>query len=391
MDSHRRSDSAKPRYQLIAESLEEDIATGKYVVGGRLPSERELAKRMQASYLTVRQGVGELVKKGLVRREHGSGIHVLAQTAAPIIAIVFGPSLVDESAHFYRAMLKALQSEMAATPFVCRMYDGFNLAEAEASMVATPHLHLVKDTRNHPIKGVIAISLRDLKWLDIAPLRGVPQARFNEHDADVYLDRSVFVRSAMEFAVQNGRRKVVYICLRNQPSFRSELGELEATARRLAVPMPEVVLLEEVSPPVDVLAHEKVAQLALRWKEAGSVPDAIIVADDIATRGVAIALIKAGIDVPADMLLVNLANEGIVHHYGVNTVRYNISATEIAWKLLIVLEKRFRGQPANETFSIVGDWASNPTNAKTDRAQNARPTDKPCQGPLPAQSPAALP
>ncbi|MFA6176027.1 MAG: GntR family transcriptional regulator [Phycisphaerae bacterium] len=358
MDGDKKSfGKEKFRYLAIAESLEADIAEGKYAIGGKLPSERMLAKQTNASYLTVRQGIGVLAQKGLVRRAHGSGIYVTATKATPIIGMIFGPSLVEESAYFYRALREVLESEIAATPYICRSYDGFNRTDAAVPENSLPYQQLLRDCRSHPIKGFLEVGMKDLKWNDLEPLKGALRATFGDISGDVTLDRSVFARSALEFVVGNNRRKVVY--LRNFLINQNDLRELADTAKRLRIPMPEVVPLEDNGQPVDVLAHDKVCQMAMQWNETGVWPEAMIISDDIATRGAAIALIKAGIRIPSEMQLVTLANEGINHHYGVDAVKYVFSPTEVAWKLVLVLEKRMRRLTIDEPQAITGDWASN--------------------------------
>jgi DNA-binding LacI/PurR family transcriptional regulator len=357
-DGKKSLPKGKFRYLAISESLAADIAMGKYAIGGKLPSERMLAKQTSASYLTVRQGIGVLEKQGLVRRAHGSGIYVTATMETPIIGIIFGPSLVAESSHFYRGLREALESEFAATPYICHSYDGFNRTDAAFPKNSLPYQQLLRDFRSHPIKGFLEVGLKDMKWNDLEPLKRVPRANFGEISGDVAIDYSDFARSALEFVAAKKCRNVVY--LRSIIISQSDLRELADTAKQMKIPMPEVVSLEENGQPLDVLAHDKVCQMAMQWNETGVRPEAMIVSDDIATRGVAIALIKAGIKIPSDMLLVTWANEGIDCHYGVDAVRYGFSPTEVACKLVSVLERRMRGLTIKEPHAVTGGWASNP-------------------------------
>lgn len=335
--------------------LEGDIEAGKYAIGGKLPSERLLVKLFNASHVTVRQGIDVLAKKGLVRREPGSGIYVNATKASPVIGILFGPSLVEESAHFYRALRAALESEIEGKPYTCCSYDGFNRTAATAPESALPYQQLHRDSHSHSFKGCIQISLTDPSWNDREPLKRIPRATHGEMIGDVWIDYSFFVRNALEFVVKNKARKIVY--LRSFLTVPNDIAALGDMARRMKIPTPEIVQLECDGQSHDLLAHDKVCDLAMKWSNTDSWPDAMIVTDDIATRGVVIALIKAGIKIPSDMLLVTQANEGINHHYGADVVRYAISPTEIARNLIFVLEKRMSRLKVNIPQIITGGWA----------------------------------
>jgi DNA-binding FadR family transcriptional regulator len=71
--------AVEPRrlYRQIAEQLRGLIENGEYPVGGRLPSERELADSLGVSRPSVREALIALEVEGLVRINVGSGIYVL--------------------------------------------------------------------------------------------------------------------------------------------------------------------------------------------------------------------------------------------------------------------------------------------------------------------------
>lgn len=63
-------------YQDLARSLLEELASGKYPVGTRLPAERDLALRYDVSRPTVREAIIALEVQGLVEVKIGSGAYV---------------------------------------------------------------------------------------------------------------------------------------------------------------------------------------------------------------------------------------------------------------------------------------------------------------------------
>lgn len=63
-------------YQDLARSLLDELASGRYPVGSRLPAERDLALRYEVSRPTVREAIIALEVQGLVEVRVGSGAYV---------------------------------------------------------------------------------------------------------------------------------------------------------------------------------------------------------------------------------------------------------------------------------------------------------------------------
>jgi GntR family transcriptional regulator of arabinose operon len=72
----RGTQVANHKYRQILEKLQDDIVSGRYKPGKRLPSEAELVRRFGASRMTVFRAMHELQALGLVTRRVGSGTFV---------------------------------------------------------------------------------------------------------------------------------------------------------------------------------------------------------------------------------------------------------------------------------------------------------------------------
>jgi DNA-binding FadR family transcriptional regulator len=81
-------EAIEPRrlYRQIADQLQQLIDHGEYPVGGRLPTERELADMLGVSRPTVREALIALEVEGRLRIRVGSGIFVAAPPANPVVA-----------------------------------------------------------------------------------------------------------------------------------------------------------------------------------------------------------------------------------------------------------------------------------------------------------------
>lgn len=69
----------KPIYIQIHNKIRKMIEEGKWQVGERIPSERDLAKTFEVSRMTLRQAVQTLVDEGILERRVGSGTYVSSQ------------------------------------------------------------------------------------------------------------------------------------------------------------------------------------------------------------------------------------------------------------------------------------------------------------------------
>jgi DNA-binding GntR family transcriptional regulator len=70
------SDARTPRYELVAQALEEEIRSGRLGPGSALPPEPELARNLAISRQTVRHALKDLTGRGLLIRRRGVGTFV---------------------------------------------------------------------------------------------------------------------------------------------------------------------------------------------------------------------------------------------------------------------------------------------------------------------------
>lgn len=70
--------ASQPQYVLVAQSLMDDITSGRHAVGSLLPSEFDLCRQFGVSRHTVREAIRRLQERGLVTRQRGIGTSVKA-------------------------------------------------------------------------------------------------------------------------------------------------------------------------------------------------------------------------------------------------------------------------------------------------------------------------
>ena len=76
LDLPMEPDESTPLYQQLAKNLRGKIEDGTLQEGHSLPSERALTAITGMSRITVRKGIDELIREGLLFRKQGSGTYV---------------------------------------------------------------------------------------------------------------------------------------------------------------------------------------------------------------------------------------------------------------------------------------------------------------------------
>src|SRR5690625_938436 len=77
-----------PLYRRVAEELERYISTNKLKPGDRLPSERELAERLEVSRTVIRESLRMLNITGIINIRIGQGAFVGEPEMARLLSVV---------------------------------------------------------------------------------------------------------------------------------------------------------------------------------------------------------------------------------------------------------------------------------------------------------------
>ena len=128
---------ARRLYRQVADQLRALIDSGEYAVGGRLPTERDLAEQLKVSRPTVREALIALEVEGRVRIRVGSGIYVSepASSAQPLStsSTIEGPFELLSAREFIEGAI-AEQAARVAGPEDLERIDA-----ALGAMAAVPH------------------------------------------------------------------------------------------------------------------------------------------------------------------------------------------------------------------------------------------------------------
>jgi DNA-binding FadR family transcriptional regulator len=102
------------RYERVAERLAADIRAGAFAPGERLPSERELARRLGVGRASVREAIAALQVQGVIETRPGSGSFVAPDAAERLPAASLPHDASPSDLLEARALLEPAVARLAA-------------------------------------------------------------------------------------------------------------------------------------------------------------------------------------------------------------------------------------------------------------------------------------
>ncbi|MDD2709330.1 MAG: GntR family transcriptional regulator [Verrucomicrobiae bacterium] len=341
--------TADPISVQIERFLRRQILSGQLQPATRLPPTMELSRRWRVDNTAVSLALARLAEEGLLERAPRRGTFVRKPDRKVLIGLLASPRLTNPMACFARAIVEQIQKEVEAREDVCwgcRVYDSLFELEGVKRIKTTPlYQRIESDLRNNLFKGFVQIHGKLNDYNGSALEWGLPTVRMGlaipEARSDVVLDFYHFGQEAVRYLAAGGRKRIVY--LRTHDSLLDgslDVDGVVETAKAAGVEVEVEFLLRPCEVDFEKKVHMKTRQLLERWKKRRGRPEALLVADDIAMRGVAYALMEKGIRVPEEIQLLTMANEGVEHYYGMPVVRCEFSMKAAARAILEVLWKR---------------------------------------------------
>jgi len=292
--------TAISKYREIEQTLRQEIGSGQWKPGDRLPGEHELAARFDVAYMTVRQAVSHMVEAGLLRRLRGKGTFVVDQdssqavpTTSQPLALVFPSDRLRVDPYYFPELLDGFQQMMKQRDL---SFSLFNYDQAEVpgalptgSLVACllleeSHLHLVGRLRDggHRVLAVNHYRGR----------RSIPCVRIDDAEGIV---------QAVGHLVSLGHERIGFV--------RGDTGNLDAADRRrgfrLAVRRYGLRFVVEGGDGFTEASGYAAAQEMLA---SASPPTALVCASDISAVGAMKAARENGLSIPRDLSIVGFGD-----------------------------------------------------------------------------------
>lgn len=320
--------------------------------GEKLPSNQALAKKLNVSGTVIQAALSRLARDGFLERKRRKGTFIRKFQEKANIAVLFGDSLSDETAHFYRALLKRLHQTCGERKWGCHHWGDLNLEMFSAESVERRNEQILRDFRGHPFTGVIEFSPGRKSIIPEEIRRSVPCVSYGSNPVEVELSSSSypFGFEAARGLGALGCRKLFYFCtVWHSRPFTESIDGLLDSAREQGVPAPKVHIEPYAVQGYEMEAamHRRMKALIALWKET-EFPDGLVVNDDITMRAIAPALLEAGIKVPRKLKVFCQGNEDVRFHYGFPVIRYEVSPKAVAEYLIQTLENKINGFPVGD-------------------------------------------
>lgn len=301
------------RYRAIYEALLEEIQTGVYKPGERLPSEAALCERFDASRITVAKAFQSLQQEGLVRRRPGSGTYVEKNASAtsqqfglliPDLGTteIFEPicqglmSSPDAAAHSL-AWGNVLGREDAASTMerLCRQY----IAQKVAGVFFAP-TEFAGAEHNHHIAKMLAQANMPVVLLD-RDYEAYPN-RSNFDFVGIDNRRAGYIQT--QHLVQAGAKKIVFAM---RPGSANTVDARAAGYRE--------AMFEHFNGSVGTVVggdfEDKEFVSAFMKREK---PDGIVCANDVTAARLMRTLLSLGYRVPDDVRMIGLDDVGYARY-----------------------------------------------------------------------------
>ena len=158
-------------YRQIADQLRGLIERSEFLVGSRLPPERDLAVQLGVSRPSVREALIALEVEGLVEVRKGSGVYVRNAEGAPSRKVTAeGPLEIIRARQLIEAELAAHAARHMKKPQLAGLREAIVLMEEEAAAGQTPiqgdrlfHIRVAEASSNSVLLRVVS-ELFDERW-----------------------------------------------------------------------------------------------------------------------------------------------------------------------------------------------------------------------------------
>ncbi len=294
---------------VITAAIREEIVSGVYPPGARLPSQLDLVARFGVADLTVRAVLKQLQREGFVEARERSGTYV---TANPPHLCQYGlvfwndpsaPMGRETWSLYFQALTLAATRFEGATGRQILQFHGVDWH------TDTPdRKRLIQYMETQRLAGVIFANIP--LFLDGSPileLPGIPRVAFETRSQHpnvrtvVGYDYREWVDKALDWLQEQGRRKVAmieYVKL-DESFYRCFLEGLGSRG------MMSQTYWRQFGSMRNPLAARHAVELLMHGRER---PDALLIEDDNFVEQAVEGLLAAGVRVPEDVVVVGHAN-----------------------------------------------------------------------------------
>jgi GntR family transcriptional regulator of arabinose operon len=142
------------KVQQVNRYLQRSIYNGKWAPGEKIPSERDLCTRLNASHQVVREAMIQLANEGLVSRKQGSGTYVAEQVKKATIGILVNVNHITSlNGYFFQRLIAEFKMKIEAAGLRTMLFVAHNQDRETLSS----DIHLFDKGVVEQVAGVISL------------------------------------------------------------------------------------------------------------------------------------------------------------------------------------------------------------------------------------------
>ena len=329
-----------PRYYQLGQILKKKITSGKFPPGSKFFSERRLMQEYKLSLTTVRQTLSELVKEGFLYREHGSGTYVRGFEGTERAAQVKDIGLICSS------LSNPLFSEVVEKIESFAKKRGYHTILSITNGTLSDIKKSICSLKERGVPAIIAgpiyhgrEELAYLSSLGEGNLRIVIFGCSEPTEVDyVTINRAKGAYEAVNYLVKLGHKNIAHAGISKSSCIWSKLSGFKKGLLDNGIKFNNSMLIESMGGEVN---GYKAMKDVLEKREK---PTAILAHDDLAAMGMMKAVKEAGLKVPDDFSIIGFDGIEASAYTEVPLTTVSQPKTDLAEKLVEVLEQKFRGK-----------------------------------------------
>lgn len=285
--------------------------------GAQLPPFRLLCEHLQVAKGTLDRALSQLEARGVIERRQGSGIYVTARISQKTVGLVMGEDVFRPGVSpVYLELIEACSRRASERNEQFVFYVDIEGVTPRAGN-ALMHKDLEEALRLRSLDGLILVSRSSLAQEDKLRDAGIPfvvSGHNSPHEASVEIDLRMITERGVDLLQRKGCRRIAHVGPWEQDA---EYFRRYATARGIHF-APEWVMvrseLKKESEGSMELNHEAIGYRAMQRLIAHSagLPDGVISANDMMTRGICLAMHAVGLVPGKDIQIVTHANKGSI-------------------------------------------------------------------------------
>jgi DNA-binding LacI/PurR family transcriptional regulator len=346
-----------PLYRQVAESIREEILSGKLAKGDQLESHHELVRRHGVSLITIKRALSELAREGLLYSRAGKGTYVsgtpknVELTRHRAIGLV----LSDLKSPFFSLIVQSVEDHASR--------HGFSLLLSSSSEQIDKEERQIRKFRSMGVSGLIIASMthegkagRQLRELHASGFPFVMVSYLRDPDIScVGTDHEAGGYVATMHLIETGHSRIG--CINGEPG--NLVGDLRRAGYRRAMADSGLPVNDaweyRLRRRGEWFDYSSGYEIGVRFAASGDRPHAMFVYNDLSALGFEQAVLDAGLTVPDDVAIVGFdgIERGEYAPVPLTTIRQSTDA--IGERAVAVLQARIEGEPAELKTVLRGE------------------------------------